>query len=106
MGKMYIDYGFSTQQEIYADINDAIKNAIESRDENDASYEDNDTINVNHYVDKDNGLSGYEAYCTHEGDMSGTQYMKIDEYLECGATGYWEGEWDEEYDIVEDIVEE
>ena len=104
MTRMFINYGYNTETEIFEDINDAIKNAIESRDENDAAYEDNDTINVNHYVNKDNGLSGYEAYCTKEGDMSGTQYIKIDEYLERGATGYWEDGWDEEYDITEDIV--
>lgn len=88
MAKMYVYYGTNACMEIFGTMEAAIKAALAK-----AEYDNDDYIYVSHYVDDD--ADGWGAYVDSEYHGDATQYCKIGEYRETGATGYWEPEWDD-----------
>lgn len=92
--KLFINYGFNTETEIFPDMKRAVENALVDHDD------DNDEcLYLNHYVDSDNGLSGWEAFLSRS-YSDGIMIDDIPAFVENGISeDWWESEWDTEAEI-------
>ena len=89
---MYINYGFNTQKEIYETAEKAVEKALKN--------ENGEYIYLNHYVDSDSNLQGWEAYLADSGDWDGVCYAEINDW---NGLIYWEEEWDIEAEIEMEV---